>query len=282
MLTRSQCLRRVVPSAPLIKHWPPIRRRSYSDVPDQHNVKPNNDEQPAAAPAGARDPEWFRQLRQEMLSRQLPIIEDYTSTSSERKLANTLSSYLPANWSKIVSSRELKPLDSVGSHLIFFNPSLPADQLLPDGTDPLQSPGAPFVRRMWAGGAIRLEMGIYFSRTLGWRLDSGAIAVERIQDVRLRGQGDAAKIFVTIERRFARLGTVVGNAVAMGNNKNAARWNKRVANKAWQNAFLTEERELVFMHERSAAEIEAIKAGNIPPVKYLKGLTAHLSCGYSR
>ncbi|KAM0190520.1 hypothetical protein ACHAPC_002686 [Botrytis cinerea] len=83
-------------------------------------------------------------------------------------------------------------------HLVYFSPQIPHSALLPDGTDPLQSPGPPFVRRMWAGGSL------VFNTTSGeqLRLDNmRAACIERIVDVSVRGREGDEKVFVNIERR---------------------------------------------------------------------------------
>jgi len=71
--------------------------------------------------------------------------------------------------------------------------------LLPDGTDPLQSPGDPFVRRMWAGGAVRFSN----AHSTPLRLDgSRAVCLESIKDVSIKGSPGTEKVFVGIERRM--------------------------------------------------------------------------------
>jgi hydroxyacyl-ACP dehydratase HTD2-like protein with hotdog domain len=41
-----------------------------------------------------------------------------------------------------------------GHHLVYFSPQVLESDLLADGTDPLQYPGPPFQRRLWAGGSL--------------------------------------------------------------------------------------------------------------------------------
>jgi hydroxyacyl-ACP dehydratase HTD2-like protein with hotdog domain len=45
-----------------------------------------------------------------------------------------------------------------GSHLAFFHPRNPEDDLRPDGTDADFCPPNPFTRRMWAGGSMRWDV----------------------------------------------------------------------------------------------------------------------------
>ncbi|RYO26948.1 hypothetical protein AA0111_g7783 [Alternaria arborescens] len=106
---------------------------------------------------------------------------------------------------------------------------------------------------------------------------------EQIKHVRLHGEGDTAKIFVTIERRFAGLedakrgvdkgkdgkripGVSVHPQEAGGDLTQQLR--AKVDN-GWGDAVLKEERNLVFFKERTAAELEAVKAGQMATVKYL-------------
>ncbi|RAR06654.1 hypothetical protein DDE82_003190 [Stemphylium lycopersici] len=159
-----------------------------------------------------------------------------------------------------------RPVVPVGHHLIWFNPTLPTHDLLPDGTDASHSPGGPWVRRMWAGGSVRVKPHEYHDKSRGFTVGTQVAGIERIKDVQLRGQGDAAKVFVTIERCFTRVGTKWGSLkkyhkAQMSNGHN------------WADAFLREERNLVFLKERTADELDALKTGNIAPVKYLASPT---------
>ena len=87
-------------------------------------------------------------------------------------------------------------------HLIYFPPPSRISALLDDGTDPDQSPGDPFVRRMWAGGRINF----FPSKDPSFKLiGRKAVCLERIRDVVVKGPTRAEKIFVTIERRVNRI-----------------------------------------------------------------------------
>ncbi|KAK8041803.1 hypothetical protein PG993_006326 [Apiospora rasikravindrae] len=86
-----------------------------------------------------------------------------------------------------------------GYHLIHFPLALPPSQLCPDGTDPYHSPGAPFERRMWAGGSIE------FRRPL-WLDSRPAVCAERIQDVSVRGPPGDEKAFVDVLRCYGATG----------------------------------------------------------------------------
>lgn len=96
-----------------------------------------------------------------------------------------------------------------GHHLAFFNSRHPVESLLPDGTDADHSPGAPFTRRVWAGGSVAFSQGWKSKLLLG---DDVWVCRESITDVRLKGArsgdekgvesalGPDDKIFVDIER----------------------------------------------------------------------------------
>lgn len=81
-------------------------------------------------------------------------------------------------------------------HLVYFNPATPLSSLFPDGTDPLHSPGAPFTRRMWAGGDIS------FDDHLSYKASSLFRCIESITDIEIKGNEGDEKILVTIRRRI--------------------------------------------------------------------------------
>ncbi|KAF2637711.1 hypothetical protein P280DRAFT_406666, partial [Massarina eburnea CBS 473.64] len=221
------------------------------------------------------NPKWFQRLRLEMLGRKPIRIHDSASHDQQYKLRQTLSGFLPTAPRAI--GKDIAGVGYTGNHLIYFNSAPPAEKLLPDGTDELHSPGEPFVRRMWAGGSVRVNLARYFGDEdfHGWKNDVRYVCIERIKDVQLRGQGDEAKIFVNIERRIASMERLLASA-----NDAKVSWYE-VQEKSFEedthkgdgkggNSMLVEERNLVFMQERSDAELAAIKTGEIPPIKYLK------------
>ena len=81
-----------------------------------------------------------------------------------------------------------------------FPPPTRLSSLLPDATDPEQSPGEPFVRRMWAGGQIDFDTLKSKKLRLVGVLST---CLERISDVIIKGLPGEEKAFVTIERRFS-------------------------------------------------------------------------------
>lgn len=207
------------------------------------------------------DPEWFEKLRNEMLSRPAVSYRENVNVETDAKLAHTLSTFLPAEW-----VRRYRPAGSIlplSHSLVWFNTAMPPDQLLPDGTDPLQSPGEPWTRRMWAGGSMELNAQKFMDPEHGFTAGSDMICSERIHDVQLRGQGDSAKIFVTLHRRLAQWDSLS----ALGDPQ--ALFEQQLFGADWGHAIFTEERNLVFLKDKTAAEHEAIKAGQFVPVKYL-------------
>jgi hydroxyacyl-ACP dehydratase HTD2-like protein with hotdog domain len=219
---------------------------------------------------------WFTELRSEMLGRPLPSAREHLDKAIDKKLLDTLSTFLPPEWCQL-ARRAANPTIPMGHHLVWFNTSMPADKLLADGTDPLQSPGAPWTRRMWAGGQLELRGDTYFDNEKGFAANSDMVCAERIKDVRLMGQGNAEKIFVTIERRYARNDALHARRVAQrgehgkrGTEPNPqALFRDQLSSEEWGDALLREERNLVFLKEKTSAELEAIKAGQLQPVKYL-------------
>ncbi|QRD00424.1 hypothetical protein JI435_089920, partial [Parastagonospora nodorum SN15] len=222
------------------------------------------------AAEGQRD--WFEKLRAEMLGRPTHITRDYVNTDTHHKLQDTLKPFMPPGWSRrrIERGAAIVPL---GHHLVWFNSFLPEDQLLPDGTDPLQSPGEPWVRRMWAGGEVEARKNVYFDHDNGFIIDQHMICSERITDVQKKGSD--VKLFVTIERRYARLDSLL-KALATRSWKQTpldaqALFRQQIAaGEEWGDAILKEERTLVFLKEKTPVEQEAIAAGSLLPVKYLE------------
>ncbi|KAL5382094.1 hypothetical protein DPSP01_006772 [Paraphaeosphaeria sporulosa] len=280
MATRTHCLYSLAKTPAHRTQWRRIwiQRRLYSsETPEDssnHKPKPQSTD--------PEDATWFQTLRSEMLNRELPLERDAIEAQAVKKLDSTLFSFFPKGWqaSSTEPQRTRQTANAamphaIGEHLIFCNPALSDDKLLPDGTDQLHSPGGSFVRRMWAGGAVRVNKNLYFDENAGWALHKHILCFERIKDVRLRGQGEKEKIFITIERKFARYDPVF-QAIQDSRDKPRRGPSLAVALKEqmrnWNQAFVTEDRNIVFMRERSAEELEDIKAGNMAPVKYLQPL----------
>lgn len=213
-----------------------------------------------------------------MLNRELPLERDAITYRLQKKLDHTLYSFFPQGWHTLPTVKQ-RPIarrampSSIGEHIIFCNPAIADDKLLPDGTDRLHTPGGSFVRRMWAGGAVRVDKSIYFKADLGWTRNKDILCSERIKDVKLRGQGEKEKIFITIERKFARFDPVSramsDSEQGPGSSKNALLRRKMLE---WEKPFLTEDRNIVFMRERSPEELQDIRVGKMTPIKYLPSL----------
>ncbi|KAJ9143431.1 Mesaconyl-C(4)-CoA hydratase [Pleurostoma richardsiae] len=142
-----------------------------------------------------------------MKARRLPIIYDYLSPRQSYMLSMTLSDYLPRfgdsdgsyTEPRLPSALEDKFHLPPSHHLVHFPPMLPDSMTLPDGTDPRQSPGAPFTRRMWAGGEVHFNNNPALRMVLG---GGRAACMERIIDVVVkRPDSDNPLVFVAIERR---------------------------------------------------------------------------------
>lgn len=155
----------------------------------------------------------YSHLNAELTSRQLPVTYDYLVPTPSHLLNISLRDILPA-WAapatptgdaaRVLPSTSTDPSAlPPAHHLVFFPPAIPGADLLPDGTDPLQSPGAPFVRRMWAGGAVSFNPAPdapALTQLSGQR----AACLEAIRDVTVKGAPGDEKIFVGIERRIGR------------------------------------------------------------------------------
>lgn len=106
----------------------------------------------------------------------------------------TLEDYLPQKPFQKSSKLALRP----GHHLVYFPPFIREVDLLPDGTDPRQSPGEPFGRRMWAGGRMRFQS----DGDLLFNVMPPLRCYERISKVTIKGLPGDEKIFVNIERKM--------------------------------------------------------------------------------
>lgn len=219
-----------------------------------------------------------------MTSRKLPLIYDDMVPGQSYRLERSLASFLPASWTPASpelpkpSSSELPPTH----HLVYFNPAMPADELLPDGTDPLQSPGPPFVRRMWAGGSLRFRSFEGPLDTPGMKYPShGQILLngsrwvchEFIRDMQIKGREGEEKVFVGIERRIGKLDEILEqqHAAEPAYRDSAIReWLWTVDEEDFGRTYVIERRNIVFMRERTPAELLATKEAVGKPTKMLK------------
>ncbi|KAL3425721.1 hypothetical protein PVAG01_02512 [Phlyctema vagabunda] len=170
-----------------------------------------------------------QKLQQELVSRPVNTLVDYSVATPSRSLSLSLSDFLPA--SCIGSSQDQGDEIPIGHHLVYFPPQVPESQLLTDGTDPLHSPGGPYVRRMWAGGSVEF-IGEPNLRFLAGKMT----CAEAIDEVQVKGD----KIFVGIRRSIT-------------------------TDESPEEPVLVENRNLVFMKEKSPedARRDVERAGKI-------------------
>lgn len=223
------------------------------------SADPGSSSRGQVLPRKATTPEWFEKLREEMIGRELPWVREDYQQETLHKLGSTLASFFPSSWQ---ASPRTMPA-GIGEHTFFCNPVLPDHELLPDGTDQIHSPGGTFVRRMWAGGALTVVTRHYWGKWTGWGKFKSIICSERIADVSLRGSGKDEKIFVSIERRFARYRHADRATFTREELKNIT---------GDGNAYVVEVRDIVFLRARSSEELEDIKKGHLPEVKYISGV----------
>lgn len=171
-------------------------------------VRPNSERHVVTRSAAT-----FASLKSELLARPPRI---YRDSLSSRHLEQLKISLPPLGLSQktqtgpycLVSPCNASILPQ-GHHLAFFNSRHPVESLLPDGTDADHSPGAPFTRRVWAGGSVAFAQGWKSRLLLG---DDVWVCREVITDVRLKRALSGVestvesalcsddKIFVDIER----------------------------------------------------------------------------------
>ncbi|ROW12426.1 hypothetical protein VMCG_00800 [Cytospora schulzeri] len=223
-------------------------------------------------------PGTFANIKYELLSRPPKTYYDYLTPTSSHLLNVTLADQLSPpsrpypypppttsdldHWTLTRIQKPPKPAAPLplGHHLVYFPPTHPTSALLPDGTDADHWPGAPFVRRLWAGGSVHFAAPGEEQQPLC--LDGGrAVCVERVEDVRLTwarhhhhapagdeavvgggGQRDVAddKVFVDIVRHYGSVHEEDGDAGA-GHSDEA------MVKRVMANPTITERRTLVFL-----------------------------------
>ena len=133
--------------------------------------------------------------------------------------------------------------------------------MLPDGTNPDQSPGEPFVRRMWAGGRV------LYNQDNPFLLDgTRGVCAEFIRSVTIKGKEGDEKLFVAIERRLAKAAADETDRLAAAATDTQARsdLHHRVRQRLWRNdsddfgeCSIIEARNIVFMRARSKEQAQA-------------------------
>ncbi|KAK2749155.1 hypothetical protein FQN57_006770 [Myotisia sp. PD_48] len=204
---------------------------------------------------------FLSQLENKLTSRRLPLIHDYLSPQPSHLLNLSLSSFLTTGAQPSSADETQCRLSSIskpnrmphGHHLVYFPPQVASPQLLPDGCDVLHSPGAPFNRRMWAGGSVE-----FFEESGPLLNGQRAVCVEGIRDVNIKGKEGDEKIFVGIERRIATVGEQEGD-----DEIRSRLWTESAEEQG--DSIVIERRNLVFMRDRTAEEMEAVKVERASP-----------------
>lgn len=215
-------------------------------------------QQPTSFKIWPRSSSSLSDVRTELISRRLPLLYDNPTPLPSYLLTKTLIDFLPPSVTPIPSvppnigaHEELRP----AHHLIYFPPDTPLSALLPDGTDPNQSPGDPFVRRMWAGGRITFSPNENAALLLRGQ---PCVCLESIRDVKVKGREGEEKVFVEIERRISSL-----SAIETERDQDEIRkaLYRKVASDPGPCA-VVENRTIVFMRERSPAVAAEAAKGN--------------------
>ncbi len=219
------------------------------------------------ASSAASDPEWFQQVRSKLLRRFSFLHHEDLDKLHHNQLKSTLTAFVPR-----ISIADLEASLPLASTLTRFNARVLDKHLLPDGTDPAHSPKGPWVRRMWAGGSVVLNPGRQLFLDNPLTLGSRAACLERIKDVRLQGEDEAAKIFVTIERRIASYDRLVSSAQCGATDFRALKtyFDQQARDGVeWGDALLKEERSLVFLRAHTDTQLRAIQNGETTVPRYL-------------
>lgn len=215
-------------------------------------------------------PELEIALREELTSRPSNVIYDDMSAVPSHLLNLSLSSFLPESCHPAgfyaEKGRRLIDLpfgeDSnqlpLGHHLIYFPAQVLNNQLLPDGTDDLQWPGAPFMRRMWAGGSVSFNNTGLSKLTLG-DCSQRSSCEETVTDVRVKGVLGEEKVFVEIQRDILK-----------SYHEGDAEMRLDLIERGLSQPLISETRNLVFMRAKSAEEVrlDASRIGRV-----VKGLS---------
>ncbi|KAI4179340.1 MAG: hypothetical protein L6R41_007903 [Letrouitia leprolyta] len=128
-----------------------------------------------------------------MTSRKLPSIIDNSHQTASKLLYTTVHDAFGQGLHPFDAKHQLMR----GYHLVYFPPNTPLSSLLPDGTDPLHSPGPPFNRRMWAGGEI------FFNETIPLGGKERALTChEHVEGIEVKSKAGREMVFVTINRRI--------------------------------------------------------------------------------
>jgi len=203
---------------------------------------------------------YISKSKSDIFARSPKVLIDTLSPLNSHLLDLALEDHLPAQASAnpdVLTSRfPRKGLSQSsflpeGHHLVYFPIQAPNSALQPDGTDPDHAPGAPFVRRMWAGGSIRYNPGIRFNPfdSKGWCVESVGEPV--LKQGRTPGE---EKVFVEVGRQYGVAPTDAVLRPPAANNL-IEKYGVR----------LEETRKLVFMRNRGPAKTEGEGVAAPPP-----------------
>lgn len=204
----------------------------------------------------ARSSSTLADLHSELTSRRLPLLFDTPTLTQSNLLGVTLSDFLPPSkvplfegFTSIAGGGRPSPFGRsvpLGHHLIYFPPTSRLSTLLPDGTDPSQSPGEPFVRRMWAGGHLNFRPNNSPRLIMNGQL---AFCLERIKDMTVKGIPKNEKIFLNIERRVSTVRTKNSKGRAYLETDTEDDIRHGLLND--ENCSIIEHRNIVFMRDQS-------------------------------
>ena len=130
----------------------------------------------------------------EMKARQPVICIDKRNNEQAVLLWNTLLDFLPKSYADALAKKRVSNPDMPpGYQMVYFPFQGPLSSLMDDGTDPAHSPGAPYSRRMWAGGFMHFYRPIPF-------YSENRQCNETIRNVEIKGKEGEEKVFVLLKR----------------------------------------------------------------------------------
>ena len=194
-----------------------------------------------------KEPEWFQKKRGTLLARKPHHHHELLDVTDFSELRATLEGFEPEFDYGSTAPVRLQRVH-LSSLLTRFNIRVGTSQLFADGTDPLHSPGKPWPRRMWGGGAVRVNPHLDLESETPFLLKQMVSCVERIKDVRLLGSDDESKIVVTVERSYSPHGTSRDvTKIKKEDEMQTQTAPEENTPEDWSNAWVKEERNLVFL-----------------------------------
>ncbi|KAI1090860.1 hypothetical protein F5B19DRAFT_298199 [Rostrohypoxylon terebratum] len=203
LLRRPRCLGSEV-YRPCLPIW---RRNIQTEGHDGGNEDSHSDgrkaeqlegRKPEAKRDGVLSSGQFLAIKKKMLARPPQITRDVMSPTNSTLLNIVLADHLPLKCRDVnLNVGKVSPTHRLpeGHHLVYFPLQRTTSKLCPDGTDPYHSPGAPFDKRMWAGGSIEFNRAFLLN-------SAPAECREIIEDVTAKGLVGQEKIFVTVRRDY--------------------------------------------------------------------------------